>query len=192
LVPIQNHLVSVYKNKPGVNLNFHKIPIGLNINKTDIPKYCSENSVDMIINAGTAGTISNDLHLLDIFFPIFVLDDKNQAVSLEASKSIIGSAPENWKTGTLFTSRKPVLSTKRKHEIAMNYQADAVDMEAYPLARAYAEESVPFVTLKVISDTADSGTITIFMRNLEKAVEKLSGQLEILINTLINKEGIMQ
>ncbi|MBN2601089.1 MAG: hypothetical protein JXR87_03750, partial [Candidatus Marinimicrobia bacterium] len=101
LVPIQNHLVNVYKNNLGVCLNFQKIPIGLSKSKINIPQYCSENSVDMIINAGTAGAISNDLHLLDIFFPSFVSDDNNQGISLEMAQSIVGSAPEHWKTGTL-------------------------------------------------------------------------------------------
>ncbi len=191
LVPIQNHLVSVYKNKPGVNLNFKKIPVGLRSHKVDMKNYMIEKSVDIIINAGTAGSVSTHLQLLDIFFPTHILDVKNHVVSLELSKSVLRLTPGHWKAGTLFTSKKPVLSSKRKNEIARDYRADAVDMEAYPIARACAAVSIPFVSLKVISDTSDSSTMTIFMRNLEKAVKKLSIQLEVFIEILLKKEGTL-
>ncbi|MFH2026301.1 MAG: hypothetical protein ABIK30_10835 [bacterium] len=191
LVPIQDQLVSVFERKPAVSLNFKKIPVGLKESHFNFREFQSGKSVDICINTGMAGAVSSDLQLLDIFFPSVFIDDKNQSISFQTPELLTGIMPEEWKTGTLFTSKKPVLSTKRKNEIISDYRAHAVDMEAYTIAKACVAESIPFVSLKVISDTADSDTMTIFKQNLDKAAEKLSRHLKILIDLLRNKEGTL-
>jgi len=192
LVPIQNHLLSVYKNCPAISLIFKKVPVGFKGNGFNSQGLKAGQSIDTCINAGTAGAISNDLQPLDVFFPSLLLNANNRSILFQTAKLLAGSMPGEWKSGTLFTSIKPVLSSKRKSEIAINYQAHAVDMEAYTIAEACATESIPFLSLKVISDTADSNTMTIFKQNLKKAVEILSRQLVVLIDILAdNREALV-
>ncbi|MDO9548265.1 MAG: hypothetical protein Q7J65_04795, partial [Candidatus Marinimicrobia bacterium] len=50
LVPIQNHLLSVFKDTPTVNMNFRKIPRGLNQNQFDFREFQTGKSVDICIN----------------------------------------------------------------------------------------------------------------------------------------------
>lgn len=188
LVPIQNHLLSVYNKCPAISLNFKKIPVGGSFDSRAIKAGLS---LDICINTGTAGAISKDLQPLEVFFPSLFFYDNRRAISFQNAKLLVRLMPEEWKTGTLFTSKEPVLSSKRKNEIANNYQAHAVDMEAYTIAEACAVESIPFLSLKVISDKADSNTVTIFKQNLNKAVEILSRQLVVLIDILADNKKVL-
>lgn len=186
LVPIRNHLTSVFKAKHDVQLDFLKIPVGLKSTDSILRDIQSGSPEDVWINAGTAGAISDKLQPLDIFFPSVFLNENNLAVTPRIPAELTGTMPAEWKTGILFSSREPVTSVRQRDEIAAVYRADAVDMETFVIAEACATEKISFLSLKVISDTADSDTAVIFRQNLKKSVEKLSKHLEILIDRLIS------
>jgi nucleoside phosphorylase len=95
-----------------------------------------------------------------------------------------------WKSGTLFSSRKPVTSAAKRWAILQNSQADVVDMEAFAYADFCQRHKIPFACLKVITDRADAEVAENFNANLAESAQLLAENALILIDFIQNKFDI--
>ena len=190
LTPLRRYLATVYDNRHDLSVKFVKIPIGNECSRFNFSKFFSEERVDVCINAGTAGALTSDLRPMDVFFPLVLKEKEPGDIVIAVPPELKLKLPQNWKTGALYTSAKPITSSTERNNIVRQYNALAVDMEAGHVARACQIEKTPIFILKVISDTADETTKHKFIENLDIAVEKLCRHLKYLIDGLSDMKGL--
>lgn len=98
---------------------------------------------EAIISVGLAGALKPELKVGDIMQPCVIRD----AVDNLKIQTPLGK-------GTLVTASS-VASREYKQQLAAQFQADAVDMEAYAVADVAQVYGVPFAAIKAISDELD-------------------------------------
>jgi len=136
------------------------------------PKY------DLVINLGLAGSLSSRLNVGDVFFPTSFHAFQNATIETidltHLENHLSDGLPETWIRGGLFSSEKPIVTAKQKSNAASACGALAVDMEAFALSESCRRADVPFLSLKIISDRADSSALRTFFRKLNKNLTILS------------------
>lgn len=184
MLPVRSHLTAVFDRNGDIRLNFRQIGRGAQ-RFDDI-----QNTVtgDVVINVGTAGAIAENLEPFQIVFAPYLINSCMERLSqtelFHNYEDLLTCVPDRWIRVGLFTDSEPVLSVREKERIRTECGAAAVDMEAFTIARYCRQKKMPFLSLKVISDTADSETLLKFKQNLERAVEILGEQLVILVRIL--------
>lgn len=128
---------------------------------------------DLIINLGTAGSLVDSIKPLSVFVPSAFIEKDSNALCiapeiLEYLQSISLSSGLRSLSGTLFTSVFSVSSKNTRAEIARDFSAQAVDMEAYPQALIAGNNHIPFGSLKIISDNAKFPAVLFYIMNLHK------------------------
>ncbi len=148
---------------------------------------------DRLLFSGVAGAVSKDLkvgdlvvanklckHDLDLtafghpagYVPegkVFVYSD-NDLVNL--AKKVAKQKQIELKEGIIATGDQFVASNKRKAEIEQTFNADALEMEGYPVAVVCDALDVPFVILRAISDSADGEASVDFDEFLEHSAKR--------------------
>ncbi|HNZ36182.1 MAG TPA: hypothetical protein PKN58_01075 [Candidatus Marinimicrobia bacterium] len=147
-----------------------------------------------IINIGTAGVLNDTCPLMSIFYPNrFCTLSNDHLTSLTLPNDFLESShflSTGWKSGTLFSSRKPVTSAAKRWAILQNSQADVVDMEAFAYADFCQRHKIPFACLKVITDRADAEVKQNFNANLAESAQLLAQNALIFVDFLLNKLDI--
>lgn len=188
LNPIQQYFEFRYVSHKKVFLNFNKISIGFKKDRLYIENLIREKLIRMVINAGTAGALDNLLTINDIVFPrgFVKAGGKELAVSdlLCEYAPIVDDLPGDWRRQVLYTSVTAVTSALEKNDIIAKTGAQLVDMEAYWLAALCQELSIPFCSLKVISDNAELSSIFKFRKNLSRVADKLAIELKTLVDLM--------
>lgn len=184
MLPVRSHLAAVFDRDRDIRLHFRQIGRGAqrfdNIRNTV--------TGDIVINVGTAGAIAENLEPFQIVFAPHLINSRMeqlfQTELFHNYEDLLPWVPDGWVRVGLFTAPEPVLSVREKERIRAECGAAAVDMEAFTIARYCRDKKISFLSLKVISDTADSETLLKFKQNLERAVEILGEQLVILVRIL--------
>lgn len=188
LNPIQQYLEPRYISHKKVLLNFNKISIGFKKDRLYIENLIREKSIRMVINAGTAGALDNSITINDIVFPRGFVKSGGKGLSvsdlLGEYASIMDDLPGDWSRRILYTSGTAVTSAEEKNDIIAKTGAQLVDMEAYWLAVFCRKLSIPFCSLKVISDNAELSSIFKFHRNLSRVADKLAIELKTLVDLM--------
>jgi len=147
---------------------------------------------DTLLFSGVAGAINSDYkigdmivanrlckHDLDITAfghpPGFVPEGK---VFIHSSKELVDLAKEvaeskgiELKEATIATGDQFVSSPDVKEKISNTFNADAIEMEGYPVALVCDALNVPFVVLRAISDSADMDASFDFDTFLEESAK---------------------
>ncbi|MCK4447653.1 MAG: hypothetical protein KAW56_11310 [Candidatus Marinimicrobia bacterium] len=185
LEPVRSYLISNFPMEKSVWFSFLKTGVGMKKAYSRLNEFIKTNSCDIIINVGTAGALNSALNLKEILLPTsFHAFQKETLKTIELSGSIsalIPKLPSSWKRGSLYTSNTPVISSYQKNNISKTSDAVAVDMEAYALAEICYKNSIPFISLKVITDIADNTAITTFIGNLNHSIIVLKKSVKQLI-----------
>jgi len=96
-----------------------------------------------IISVGYAGALRNDLRIDGVYWPAIVIDSQNgERFACEDGEGILLTADH-------------VVGRDEKSELAREWDADLVDMEAATVARLAKARSLPFRTLRAVSDPMD-------------------------------------
>lgn len=192
LDPVRTYFQTCYAFESRVNFDYKKLSIGVRNGLADLDHYSKEQSIDLMINIGTAGALRDQLETLDIFFPTSFNVNENRMVSIKelfrGSALLLKAIPDQWKRGALYTSEIAIISEQGREKLCEETEALAVDMEAGKLAQFCKVRKINFCSLKVISDTADSNTMTIFKQNLNQAAKILSTELKTLIDLILLKQ----
>jgi len=75
--------------------------------------------------------------------------------------------------GTIVTGDKPVLTRTARTRLRRKYRAECVDMEGAAVGAVCNRNSVPFVVLRAVSDSAGLLTLLEFVRNLSVTSERV-------------------
>ena len=109
----------------------------------------------LVVGAGVAGALSEDLGVGDIFIARRVLDDEGEAPPPDPELTARASAMPGTRSGTLVCVERPLVTAPEKASWAARVDGPAaVDMESSAWARAAAARSIPYVVLRAISDHA--------------------------------------
>lgn len=141
--------------------------------------------VSQVINTGVAGSLNNELNILDVLvsrdaiyhdvdatvfgyapgevpqmgrdvFPIKA-DERLRKLALQAVRYV---APEvNAREGRIVSGDQFIRDAAKKQWIRDTFQGDCVEMEGTAIAQACWLNHVPFVILRAISDKADGSDI---------------------------------
>jgi len=188
LHPIKKAIQVSFPQTGGVKFDFLTTGIGLKNAKTKImtsvdvsPKY------DFVINPGLAGSLSPSLNIGDVFFPTTFQAFRNGTIETINRVNSENHLPDTWIRGKLFSSEKPVVTSEQKSKITSACGALAVDMEAFALSESCRQTGIPFISLKIISDQADSTTLRAFFRELNKNIAILSAETIHLIRHILKQ-----
>ncbi|MFH1863278.1 MAG: hypothetical protein ABH878_10765, partial [bacterium] len=138
--------------------------------------------VDCIINFGSSGMINECLNVGDALLVQEIIDASSGAVLkadpelTESIASFLEMSSRPYFRGRLLTSPEPIAKRSHRQQLAEQFHVDAVDMEAFAIAKIAKERGIPFAALKMISDRATALTRLEYWKNIPK-VDKLLGKL---------------
>lgn len=150
---------------------------------------------DLVINAGFAGRLNNDLPLETIVLVGSLVDPvsgKNAEAEFDGNllDPIDGFADENdIPEVSMVTVDKPVVSENKKKKLFEKFGADIVDMEGKAILQMSKKLVVPFICFKLISDNADENAPGVVAANKHRLAEKLGRALFPLFKTLVIDEN---
>ena len=163
---------------------------------------------DILLFSGVAGAISEDLqvgdlvvatklckHDLDLtafghpagYVPegnVFVYSN-NDLVNL--AKEVAKKKHIELKEGIIATGDQFVDSNELKEKIKTTFNADAIEMEGYPVAVVCDAFNVPFVILRAISDSANDNASVDFDEFLEKSAKQSAEFILAMVEELGKK-----
>ncbi|MCP4130981.1 MAG: 5'-methylthioadenosine/S-adenosylhomocysteine nucleosidase [bacterium] len=146
---------------------YHDVPVIIIKSGVGIPKarraaeFLVKNyTIKAVLNAGIAGAIKEGFSIGDVVIGNTVFSENHSIgkPDKELTDSIFNYCSEKngaVHQGPVISVRKPVLSLKRKNDLFREFGAWAVDMEAWGVGEACANNNIPFAVIKTISDHAD-------------------------------------
>lgn len=136
---------------------------------------------DVLLNFGTCGAIHPDRKVGDLVVGTRTTRDyhlntlrKLDAGWEERFTEYLRQAGIGYATGTIYSTDRAVASRQVRREIYQRTNAQVVDMESSSLAEVAAQESVPFLSVKYVSDNADEFVMKDFLANIKDATVELS------------------
>ncbi|MBS3740603.1 MAG: 5'-methylthioadenosine/S-adenosylhomocysteine nucleosidase [Candidatus Cloacimonetes bacterium] len=185
LVSVKNHLNNIKIHK-SAKIDFLKTGIGTRNIKSNLTALLKDNKYkyDYIINTGTAGSLKDELHVGEVFIPNTIeYFEKREKYFFDINHNFKMS--KNWITGILVTSDKDIINTTDKKNLKAKTKADAVDMEAYEAAKVSKKYNIPFISIKVISDYAESFNKSEYKKTLQGITPFLAKATHKIINQII-------
>lgn len=140
---------------------------------------------DLIINAGSAGALSDDLGPGQAMLPKIIMDESRNQIKVQPNDQILKSLSNisgiSSNAHALITGSKPVKSIFERRKINRSTGADLIDMEAYPQAEIASDADIEFLCLKVITDRANHLAFLDYLRKVIKVSIILTPILESII-----------
>lgn len=193
LKPTKNYLSHLYLGNALIDISFLVTGVGPSKTEKSLNDKLSKNRLDLVINIGTIGALSPDLHLNEIFFPTLfcaMVNESLETIKLsERLEEYLGSLQVPWKSGRLFSSDIPVTSRQQKRKILEISSARAVDMEAFSACKVCKNFELPFLSIKVITDMAESHALASYVAQLKISLETLKEAVKLLIDNIIDNIG---
>ncbi len=114
--------------------------------------------VTALVSFGFGGGLSDGLNIGDIVLCNDLCSEGSSVCSCDpgllAAASQVATATGNRVVrGSGVSVMQPVATESMKRVLAAAFKADSVDMESYWIGRIAAEKGVPFLTVRVVSDT---------------------------------------
>jgi adenosylhomocysteine nucleosidase len=120
--------------------------VGEKICRRRIAMFLQDRQFDLLISAGFAGALDDELNVGDIFIA------KNFSSANMPAESSLAEFPV--KVRILTTTKQVIDSPEERLRLAQTTGAAAVDMETDFIARVCAERGLPMLSVRAISDTA--------------------------------------
>jgi|GEM_PF-1824963 len=182
--------ITLYKAEiSGTDVDLLLTRVGLTASGRIFRQCLVNETFDLIVNAGAAGSLSPDLLPGMIMLPDSFISENTAVISApEDYREKLTKACRNCgiepRAGRLYSSQMAISNTKVRLKVAEKYQAQAVDMEAAAQADAAQTKGIPFVCLKVITDLAQFPVLPRYFANLPTVNRKLREVLENYIDNL--------
>ncbi|MCR5163405.1 MAG: hypothetical protein K6C40_05235 [Thermoguttaceae bacterium] len=129
---------------------------------------CRAHAPRMVISAGFAGALTKELKKQDLLFPSEILCKDEPILTLHSNVKSEILPEESQFGGRLLTVDQIAADPETKRDLGVKFQAQAVEMESYAVAQTAREMDLPFLSIRVISDTVDE--------TLSRDVQKLAEQ----------------
>ena len=158
--------------------------------------------VERILNFGFVGALSdkfkiNDLAVVEkIAHYHFDLEKINgtpkgqynnrQEIFFDADKNIIKRIQKhiNINTAIIASGDEFIAESEKKRELVQRYEADICDMEMAGIALTCEQNSIPYASIKIVSDNANEEADQSFEEIVSKGVTKYEGILAEVIESL--------
>lgn len=155
--------------------------------------------VERILNFGFVGALSNKFKINDLavvektvhyHFDLEKINgtpkgqyNNRQGIFFDADKDIIKRIQKhtNINTATLASGDEFIAESEKKRELVQRYEADICDMEMAGIALTCEQNSIPYASIKVVSDNANEGANQTFEETVSKGTTKYE---EILIEVI--------
>jgi adenosylhomocysteine nucleosidase len=121
--------------------------VGAKVCRARLPGFLGEGTWELVISAGFAGAVRDDLRTGDLFLAQNFSDSHPLSV---ARQTLANRALH---VANLFTSPRLIDSPAERSRLAQTSDATAVDMETEVIAAECKARGIPFLSLRVISDT---------------------------------------
>ena len=102
---------------------------------------------NLLVSAGFAGSVSDELEVGDLI----IAGNHSDSKLAEAAVRVL---PKNVLIGNLWTTQSIVDDADERRGLAAMHHAAAIDMETAVIAAECAARSIPFLSLRVISDSS--------------------------------------
>ncbi|HHX49087.1 MAG TPA: 5'-methylthioadenosine/adenosylhomocysteine nucleosidase [Clostridiales bacterium] len=161
----------------------------------------SKFNVDMVISTGVAGglehikqktiviaksLVQHDLDTTAFGDPLGLIPHLN-CIEIKSNEKLVDFLHKEIKDSrlvTLASGDQFVCSKKRAGEIKSNFNATACDMESAAIAQVCAFFDVPFVAIRLISDSAGDGAESEYSFNLEESAKGMAFSIVDLLPKL--------
>jgi adenosylhomocysteine nucleosidase len=110
----------------------------------------------LIVSAGFAGGLTNDLRAGDLIVATELCTEDGVCLPAPWPGVLTGAWSPEPLRGRILTVAAPVARTEQKAAMAQKYAALAVDMESALVARWCSRKQIPFGSVRVISDDAQT------------------------------------
>jgi len=190
IVDLIEKLKSRQNRYHGFYLDYLTTGKGLSNVRRRLQAISASNRYFAIVNVGTAGAIGKTLPPLTVFCPerlCGLVNDQLSEIQAPGALHFAAQLPDNWKRGRLFSSTMAVTTPAARQKIMENYQADAVDMEAFAYADFCQHHKIPFFCQKIITDRADREAEASFRTNLTVSAHLLAENVPTLLDILLPK-----
>lgn len=124
--------------------------VGEKVARQRLEKFLQDQEFDCLISAGFAGAINDELQTGDL-----LVARNFSTIDLSEKFSSLSSLPIH--VADLLTVRALIDSVDERMKVAGTSRAAAVDMETEFIAQVCATHALPFLSLRVISDTPRDG-----------------------------------
>jgi len=121
--------------------------VGAKISRQRIADFLKEHSPDLLISAGFAGALTNELNVADLL----LAKNFSTPASFAKAEAALSGSPVH--TGKLTTTATMIDSFAERDALARNTGAIAVDMETEIIAAACAGGVIPMLSLRAVTDT---------------------------------------
>jgi hypothetical protein len=112
--------------------------------------------VSGLISLGVAGGLDPVLKPGDLILPHEISNVDGEAIPCDAPwLQALSAKTKPHANGRLLSSPVPVTSVADKARLHKNYDANAVDMESFSIAKMAQSAALPFIAIRVIVDGAD-------------------------------------
>ncbi len=119
---------------------------------------CARYRPSLLIGAGVAGGLTADLGTGDLVVAHRVLDAQGEVTpGPDAARVVYAAAKPGVRQGTLLSVEKPLVTAAEKASAAASAGPPpaAVDMESAAWARAAAAQALPYLLVRIVTDTAE-------------------------------------
>jgi len=119
---------------------------------------CVRHRPSLVIGAGVAGGLTPDLGTGDLVVAHRILDAAGEVTPWpDAVRVVFAAAKPGARQGTLVSVEAPVVSSAEKASLAERYGPPpaAVDMESSAWARVAAASGIPYLIVRIVTDTAE-------------------------------------
>lgn len=144
-----------------------------------------------VISAGFAGGLRPELALHDLLMVDSVVDLQGRplALDMKVDRTSLAQA-KHVHVGRLLTADRIIRLPEEKRTLGEKHEALAVDMETYAVAEVCRRRHVPFLAVRIISDTADE-TLPPDIDRLMQATQSSSvaRTAGTVVGTLWNRPG---
>ena len=108
----------------------------------------------MLISAGFAGALNPELKRNDLVAPRTVIEGSGDTVEID--EALVARLPDAVRPGRLLLVDRVITATAEKAALRTAHQADLIDMETFAVAVVARDLGVPFASLRVVSDDAQT------------------------------------
>jgi len=136
----------------------------------------SSKTEGLIFNVGFAGCLNPGLALGQVVLVNRIMAEGEEPVLLEGFNQTLAEKyckRYNLPLATLLTVENPLTSVTKRDELRQSTGADVVDMEGHRLYSLAKKKNIAVVSMKVISDNADSDTMQTIRQNSGRWSENL-------------------